>query len=173
MGERLLRQISRFILLILLQVLVFKRLQVEIGSIDYFKVMIYPLMIILMPLTIQKGILLLVAFVMGLVIDGFYDSPGVHAAALVATAYLRSIVLRIVEPYEGYNTDLSPTLKSMGFSWFLTYMSLMMLVHLFLYFSIEAFTFYYIFDIVLSTIFSLIVSVLIILLYQFIFRSKY
>lgn len=173
MTEKTLRNISRFIFLFLLQVLVFKRLQIEIGDLDYFKVMIYPLFIILCPLNMPRPLLLISAFGMGLMVDGFYNSPGVHAAALVATAYVRGLVLNIFEPYEGYNNDDSPTFKTMGLSWFFPYASVMMGIHLFLYFSIEAFTFYYIFNIVLNTVFSLIVSILVILLHQLIFRSKY
>lgn len=83
------------------------------------------------------------------------------------------MLIRFLEPYEGYNVEDSPTMATMGFAWFVPYVAISMLVFLFVYFSVEAFTFVYLFDIVIDTIFSFIASFVLIIIVQFLFRSKY
>lgn len=173
MSNVVLRNIIRFVFLFLLQVAIFKRLNLEMGDFTYISILVYPLFIYLLPIKTPKALSLTLAFVMGLCIDGFYDSPGVHAAALVFTAYIRGLILRLLEPFEGYSIDQSPTMESLGFSWFISYVSILTLTHCFVYFSIESFSFVYIFEIVMNTIFSFIPSVFIMVLLQIIFRSKH
>lgn len=116
--------------------------------------------------------MLLLSFLIGIVVDGFYNSPGVHASAAVLIGYLRSFILNLLEPYEGYNIDDSPNLATMGIGWFMSYVSVSMLIFLFTYFSVEAFSFVYIFDIILDTIFSLIVSFIMIIVSQYVFGVR-
>ena len=127
----------------------------------------------MLPFKMRKTLVLLYSFGLGLFIDMFYNSPGVHAGALVIMAYLRNTVLRILEPNDGYDIASSPTLDTMGINWFLTYTSVLLFIFLFAYFSIEAFTFVYIYNIMLRTIFSFIPSFVIIYLLQLVFKSKY
>lgn len=129
--------------------------------------------IILMPIKTPKAVLLLSAFVMGLALDMSYDSVGIHAAALVFTAYIRNIVIAFLEPFDGYSVTDVPSIKNFGFAWFVSYVSIVLLLHIFTYFSVEAFSFVYIFEIFLNTIFSFIFSFFVIMVSQFIIRTKY
>jgi hypothetical protein len=129
--------------------------------------------ILLMPVKTPRAVLLVSAFIFGIALDIFYDSIGIHAFSLVFTAYIRNIIIAFIEPYEGYNIDDVPTLKKMGLGWFVTYISLALLIHVFVYFSVEAFSFVFFFEIFLNTIFSFIVSFITILILQFIFNTKY
>ncbi|MBK7701261.1 MAG: hypothetical protein IPJ39_22315 [Saprospiraceae bacterium] len=47
--------------------------------------------------------------VMGLALDMAYDSVGIHAAALVFTAYIRNIIIAFLEPFDGYSVADVPT----------------------------------------------------------------
>jgi hypothetical protein len=134
--------------------------------------MVYPLFILLLPLKVARSLQIFLAFVMGLLIDIFYDTPGLHASALLVTAFLKKYVLKFLEPVDGYSTDASPTIRRYGFNWFLIYSSLLMFIHLLVFFSVEAFSFVYIFEILLKTIFSFIFSQILIILYVLILNPK-
>src|SRR5690606_24816872 len=108
----------------------------------------------LLPMRTPVPLMLLLGFSIGFFVDVMYDTWGLHASAAVFTAYVRSFVFKIFEPRGGYNINLSPTLDSLGPKWFFQYTSVMMFLHLFFYFSVEAFTFVYIVDILLKTIVS-------------------
>ncbi len=73
---------------------------------------------------------------MGLALDMAYDSVGIHAAALVFTAYIRNIIIAFLEPFDGYSVTDVPTVKQLGFGWFMSYISIGLLIHIFVYFSI-------------------------------------
>ncbi|MEN0005429.1 MAG: hypothetical protein AAF798_14855 [Bacteroidota bacterium] len=161
---------ARFILLFLLQIFVFKRLSLGWEGYIYINVLIYPLFILLLPLRTPKPAILGLAFLMGLCIDWFYDSPGIHASASVFTAFMRPYVLYWYTPREGYNVNYSPTKKRMGLSWFAKYAATLLAMHIFWYFSVEAFTFFYLLDILTKTVFTLVLSTLVTLMIMLIFN---
>lgn len=162
----------RFLGLFLLQVFVFKRLSTgwEWDGILYVNVIIYPLFILLLPLRTPKAAVLGLAFLIGLSVDLFYDSPGIHASAAVFTGFMRSFVLGWLVPREGYNVNYSPTRKRMGMPWFFRYSAILMAMHLFWYFSVDAFTFFYFWDILIKTIYTYITSMVVILMIMLIFN---
>ena len=125
-----------------------------------------------MPLKTKRFVLLLLAFFVGIIIDMFYDSPGLHTSALVFLAYIRRYVLKFLEPVEGYNVDTTPTIKTFGLDWFLIYSTVLVFFNILWYFSMEAFSFQYVSDIMLKTIFSFIFSEIIIILYIAILNPK-
>lgn len=165
--------VIRILLLFFSQVWIFKQASFPIGNISNVHFLIYPMAILLLPVKTTRSLLLIIAFVFGICLDIFYDSPGIHAAALVFTAYVRNIVIALLEPFSGYNIDDVPTIKQLGFSWFISYISILLLIHFFVYFSIEAFSFVYIFEIFLSSVFSFICSFIVVMIIQFIFNTKY
>lgn len=160
----------RFIGLILVQVLILKRISAGWEGFLYINLIIYPVFILLLPFRTPQPAILLLAFAMGITVDLFYDSPGVHASALLFMAFARPIVLKAIAPRGGYNMNHSPTRKRMGFPWFLRYASILIFCHIIFYFSVEAFTFVYIVDILRKTIFSYIFSMLFVLSLLFIFN---
>ena len=170
MSNAILTNVFRFLLLLILQVFVFKQVTLGHEYLRIFQVLAYPLFILLLPFRTPRYLVILLGFVMGLSVDIFYDSPGIHASALVFMAFLRDWVLRWMEPKGGYNINFSPTKERMGLSWFFQYASILLGFHLFFYFSVEAFTFVYIIDIIQKTIGSFIVSLAIIMIIQFIFN---
>lgn len=155
----------RFVILVVLQVVVFKRIQFDFSILSYAQLFIYPLWIAIFPVKIPKPILLISAFVLGLLIDGFYDSPGVHAGSLVLIAFCRDFILSILEPEKGYNMDKFFDLKRLGIIWLFSYLGLFMFIHLLSYFALEAFSFVYIYEIMISTVVSLFFSILVMFIY--------
>lgn len=162
----------RFIVLLALQVLIFKNISFDSGIFKYMHILVYPLWIMLLPFKFPKPLLLLAAFILGMTVDMFYESPGVHAAALVFSAYIRDFILRIIEPDIGYDPEQPFNIKRLGMIWYVSYAALFLLLHLFVYFSVEAFSFVYFYEIMVSTVMSLLFSLLIVFIFVLIFNPK-
>ena len=162
--------IVRFIALLLFQVLILKQLTFGLGGPIYLNILLYPLFVMLLPFRMPLVGILPLAFLMGFSVDLFYDSPGVHASASVFIAFIRPLILSQMAPRDGYNMNHSPTKKRMGTRWFLTYSCVMMLLHLFFYFSVDAFTFVYIGQILLRTATSFVFSMLFVIIAMFSFN---
>lgn len=173
MNKLLSYNVLRFVLFALAQVLVFKSIYFTNAPFNYGHIFFYPLFILLVPIRVPRPVLIFIAFLLGFSIDLFYDSPGIHAGASVFTAYIRRFVLQFISPVEGYNTDGSPSAKNVGFIWFIMYASILMLAHLVFYFSVEAFSFVFFFDILFKTIVSFIFSIGFLLLHQVVFKTTY
>ncbi|MEL6923054.1 MAG: hypothetical protein AAFO94_03325 [Bacteroidota bacterium] len=172
MNNVVLRNASRLLLLILLQAMVLKRLVPDYGLFVYIHIIIYPIFILLLPVKTPQALAVLLGFFLGLLVDIFYDSIGVHASACVFTAFIRPYVLNFMAPRTGYTVNQTPTRSAFGFNWFFGYSSFLLFAHLFFYFSVEAFTFVYIGDIFLRTFFSFVVSMFFVLAWQYIFDPK-
>ena len=172
MNSIVIRQGWRILLLVLLQVMIFSRISPDYGIFIYIGVIIYPIFIILLPIKTPHALAVFLGFIVGLVIDYFYNSIGVHASACVFTAFIRPYILDALAPRTGYTVNQSPSKKSMGINWFLIYSSIILFIHLFTYYSVEAFTFVYIGDIFLRTFFSFVVSMFFVVAYQYIFDPE-
>lgn len=156
-----------FISLILVQVLVLNQVQLN-GFINPY---VYLLFILLLPLSTPKYLLLILAFVIGLVVDVFQNSLGIHAASSVLIAYLRPFIIRAISNRDDDRSDY-PGLAQNTFRWFLTYVSFMVLTHHLLLFYLEVFSFSHFFITLGRAIISSLFSIFIIVLSQFlVFRD--
>lgn len=155
------------IVLILLQVLLFKRLYFGWSGFNYVQFIVYPLLIFIIPFKTPRAALVVIGFILGFLVDMFYDSPGVHTSATVFTAFIRPYVLSLLEPRKGYNVNDAPTAKYLGMNWFLSYASILLFLHLLFYFTVEVFTLYYLGEIWLKTIFSFLFSMILLVIFAF------
>lgn len=165
-------QTLRFVMIILFQGLILRRINLGWEEFNYISIMLYPVLIMLLPMKMPRVTLLLVSFVLGLVMDLFYDSLGVHASACVFTAFMRPFVLQFLEPRGGYPVNANPTLRDFDASWFMQYSGALLFLHLLFYFSVEVFSFDFLGEILLKTVVSFILSFLSILLFVFLFNPK-
>lgn len=122
------------ILYFLAQVLIFKNL-VLFGIGFCF---LYVMYIILLPMEFKTIPTLLVAFVLGIGVDLFYDTLGIHTAALLVVAFIRRRWIQALVPSGGYDEDLQPSVFNMGFSWFMSFSFPLVLIHHALFFYIES-----------------------------------
>jgi len=162
----------RFLIALLAQVLVCKHIILFTDEFTYGTILFYPIFIILLPLRYSKSVILLLSFILGLSVDIFYDSPGVHASASVFTAFIRPFFLRILEPDSGYSIQSIPSKHYYGIIWFMQYAAYLLLAHLFFYFSVEAFSFVFFKQIVLKTLVTFGLSYMIIVIHQMLVNSK-
>jgi rod shape-determining protein MreD len=135
MSRTILINFARFVVLIFVQVFLLKNITLYNLSIPY----LYILFILLLPFEIPNVLLFLLAFLTGLIIDAFYDTPGLHAAACVLLAFVRVLFISITVQKDGFDNDPEPTLSIMGFRWFLTYATILTLFHHFFLFNLEVF----------------------------------
>lgn len=144
-----------FILLVLLQVLLFNNIQFS-GFINPY---VYIMFILLLPVEIPSWLLLILSFITGAVIDFFTGSPGMHSFATVLAGFARPAVLQIISAREAYETG-SPSLNTYGLRSFLIYASIIVLIHHTTLFFLEVFRFTDFFRtlirIILSSFFTLV-----------------
>src|SRR5688572_9031372 len=103
MITELLSFFMRFLVLLAVQVVVLNNIQFS-GFINPF---VYIMFIMMLPVRIPKSLLLILAFITGLVVDMFSNTMGMHAAACVFMAYIRPGLLRIMAPRDGYEAESS------------------------------------------------------------------
>ena len=166
------RNILRWVIFMFIQVLVLKQVEVNFGWLNEMSLLFYPLFIILLPTRYSTISVMIIAFFTGLFVDVFYDSIGVHAAACVFLAFIRPLAFNIFSPREGYKVDLFPTVRNLGFPWFLRYCGFLFFWFCFFYFTMEAFTLGYFFQILKKTIVSFVFSMILILVYMVIINPK-
>jgi hypothetical protein len=172
MTSEILKILRRFLIISIIQILILKYINIAWDGEVYVRLFIYPLFIMLIPINIPRTMIILLAFGFGLLIDMFYDSPGLHTFAFVFIAWSRKILLKLLEPVEGYKIDSTLTMNNFGFTWFLSYSSILLFINIFLYFLFEAFAFQYIPDVLIKTILSFILSEILIILYAVILNPK-
>ncbi len=135
MIKILARNILRIIVLVLFQVFILNNVQFS----GYVNPYLYVLFILLLPFETPGWLLLSLGFVLGLTIDLFANTPGLHASATVFTAFLRPAVLGFFAPRDGYVPGTFPRVYYYGFTWFLQYSAILILAHHLFLFYIEVF----------------------------------
>lgn len=164
--------IIRFVIALLVQVLVCKHIILFTDDFIYGTILFYPIFILLLPLRYSKAVILILAFILGLGVDMFYDSPGVHASASVFTAFIRPFFLKVLEPDSGYPIQSIPSKHYYGIVWFMQYAAYMLLAHTLFYFSMEAFSFVFWKEILLKTLVTFSLSYIIIVIHQMLVNSR-
>ncbi|TJZ62782.1 rod shape-determining protein MreD [Sphingobacterium olei] len=137
MGRIIINNIIRFVVLIVLQVALFK----NIGYYNLATPFPYILFLFLLPIGIPNLLLYSVAFLTGLTVDAFYDTIGIHAAACVAFVWFRIFFHKITLEADLRNSFETPTWSEMGFKWYSTYILFGTLAHHLVLYLVEVFSF--------------------------------
>lgn len=162
----------RFLGLLAIQVFVLKQIPAVVGY-DKFNILLYPLFIFFLPLQISRPAAVALGFLMGLAVDIPYGSPGVHASAGAFSAYFRPVLMGFMAPRGGLTgKEVIPSPEYFGVAGYLQAAGLFFLLHLFWYFSVEAFTFVYIGQITLKVLVAWPLSMIFVFFYGFLFNPK-
>ncbi|TDD76329.1 rod shape-determining protein MreD [Flavobacterium caseinilyticum] len=162
MNSALLVNISRFILLLAIQIIIFNNMNF-LGFISPFP---YLLFIILYPVNGNKSGLLAASFLLGLIMDMFSNSGGIHATACLVLAYFRPSIFKFAFglSYEYQTIKLNDVLTPQRFS----FIAFAVIIHHFTLFFLEAFQVSLLLEAllrtVLSTLFTTITCIIIIYL---------
>lgn len=157
-----LENIIRFLVLLFLQVLLFNNINL-FGFLNPYP---YLLFILLYPVNGNRSILLLSSFLLGLFLDMFLNSGGIHAAASVILAFIRPSLFRFSFglSYEYQTIKIADKISSER----ITFLLLSILIHHLVLFLLEFFRLNLFVDTiwktVTTTLFTFIISLLIIYL---------
>lgn len=158
--------IVRFVVLLFIQVLMLNNINLA----GYINPYLYIFFILMYPLDGNKSLLILLSFLLGLSIDVFEDSGGVHAAASAFIAYLRPLVLKYSfgVSYEYNSVKIRKAAPMERF----TYIASLVFLHHFVMFSLEIFSVNHILLLLKSTLFSGIFTIILVLCTMILFNRK-
>lgn len=158
--------VLRFFVLVLVQVLILN----NINFLGYINPYIYILFIILYPVKNSRTLFIFLSFLLGLSVDLFTDSGGVHAGASVFIAFIRPPILKFSfgTIYENQTIKFAQTEPGNR----LIYFSMLTVIHHFIMFSLEIFNMSDIILIFQKTLFSSIFTILLCLLITVLFSKK-
>lgn len=168
MLNEIIRNIIRFILLVGVQILIINN--IELGR--FINPFLYVLFIIILPFETPKWAVLFSSFLIGITMDMFSNTGGMHAAACVFMGYLRPGILKLFSPREGYEFGTQPTVQYLGIPWFLSYSGILVVAHHLVLFYIEIFRFSEFFSTVLRVIISSVFTLFLIIVTQYLFYRK-
>ncbi|WP_298895813.1 rod shape-determining protein MreD [uncultured Psychroserpens sp.] len=166
MNSLNLNSIIRFIVLVLAQALLFNNINF-LGNINPYP---YILFILLFPVNNNRSLFIFMSFMLGLFVDIFSDSGGVHAASCVSIAFIRPAVLKFAfgMVYEHQNMKFNNT----EFGNRLIYFSILIAIHHFIMFTMEIFNISNIILILQKTLFSSIFTIILCVLISVLFSNK-
>lgn len=130
---------------------------------------IYIAFLLLLPVETSAIILMMTGFVIGVFVDMFYDSLGLHALACVSIMYVRNFWLGRLTPQGGYDSSVVPNISMNGLQWFLTYSIPLIFVHHAILFFTEVGGFQYFGFTLLKVVFSTLFTTVVILIAQYLF----
>lgn len=155
------KQFVRYVIVMILQVLLFDQLQLWGACHPY----IYVLCLLMMPITLPHSASMIIGAAAGLVMDVFCNSLGVHMAACILLMFLRPYLIgAIVNDKDRLNEQISS--RAIGTEALIKYVVIGVLIHHLTVFSLAAWSFSHIWFVLLETLVSSIVTTLIIIGYN-------
>ena len=168
MGQLFFRNIVLLIILIPIQVFLLDHINFG-GSVNPY---LYVLFILLLPFETPGWLLLMLAFLLGIIIDLFSGTVGMHTAATVLMAFFRPFVIRHISAHREFESGMKITIFETGFKWFFLYTFLLVLVHHIALFYIEVFRFSGFFQTLVRAMYSAIFTTLLVIIFQYLFASR-
>lgn len=155
------RQLGRYIVVMLLQVLLFDQLQLWGVCHPY----IYVLCLLMMPITLPHSVDMLIGAVVGGIMDVFCNSLGIHMAGCILIMFIRPYLLGIiVSDKDRLNEQIG--LHSIGMEALIKYVAILVVLHHFTVFTLAAWSWHHTGFVLLETLVSSIVTILIIIGYN-------
>lgn len=149
--------IIRFIFLILIQIFVLDNIQ----FLGYINPMIYILFILSLPIRFPKWLSLILAFILGFIIDVFSNTLGMNTFATVFLAFVRVPIINLIISFdEGANP--APSFQNFGVNNYVKYVILCVFIHHLILFMTESFSFTSFWFTLIKTLLSSVVTILLI-----------
>lgn len=132
--------ILRFALVLFLQLFLFNKMQIW----SYVLPAFFLHFLLMLPINASAGVRLLSAFALGLLLDVFSHTMGLHTAAILPVAFVQPSLLRLIKMPREVDVSLSPTLALLGGSAYTLYAGLLIFLYHLLFFMLDAFSLSYI-----------------------------
>jgi rod shape-determining protein MreD len=168
MNSVVVKNIARFIILVLIQVFVLNNIRIN----GYINPYLYVLFILLLPFEIPGWLLLVSSFLLGFSVDFFVHTPGLHTAASVFVAFCRPGLIRAISRNKTIEPYMSPGVRDMGFNWFFVYSLVLIILHHSLLFFLEVFRFNEFFDTVARIGLSTISTLMLVFVVEYLFINR-
>lgn len=162
---KIITEIGRLLLIFALQVLLFDHL--HIGS--WGLVMMYILFLINLPARIPRWAEMIIGFMVGMMMDVWHASIGIHIAACVALTFVRPLLLNnTVQDVERIKDNLSS--QNIGRAEYIKCAVILIVLHHFIVFSLETWNIQFWWMVLLQTLISSVMTLVIILGYEYLKR---
>ena len=162
---KIITEIGRLLLIFALQVLLFAHL--HIGS--WGLVMMYILFLINLPARIPRWAEMIIGFMVGMMMDVWHASLGIHIAACVALTFVRPLLLNnTVQDVERIKDNLSS--QNIGRAEYIKCAVILTVLHHFIVFSLETWNIQFWWMVLLQTLISSVMTLVIILGYEYLKR---
>jgi rod shape-determining protein MreD len=158
--------ILRFVILVLVQGLVLN----NINFLGYINPYPYLLFIALYPINNNRTLFIFLSFLLGLSVDFFTDTGGIHAAACVTIAYIRPPILKFSFGTIYDNQTIKFNQIEVGNR--MIYFSIIVTIHHLILFTLEVFNTSDIILILKKTLFSSIFTIILCTLISILFSPK-
>jgi rod shape-determining protein MreD len=160
-------QILFFLFLLFLQVLVLN----NINFLGYINPYLYIAFVFLYPLKENRFSFLFFSFILGLLVDFFSDSGGIHAFSTLFIAYIRLFFIKVYfrklpVDYPFFN------LKSESFGKVFNYIVTLTIIHHLIYFSFANFSFQNLSMVLLNTLYASIFTLILFFTGNYIFTKS-
>lgn len=165
--ERLLTRIAWFVGLVLIQALLLNNMCL-FGLATPF---IYVYFLLVIDKDVDCNALMLIAFLLGLSVDIFSNTPGVNAGASVFIAFMRPGLLRLFSPREEYE-NFEPGIYTLGIWAFIRYAFVTILLHHTVLYLLEAFAFANIGYLLMRSLCSALLTVLLVISIEFVRHKR-
>ena len=165
--NKILSQGLFFLFLLCLQVFILN----NINFLGYINPYLYIAFIFLYPLEENKFPLLFLSFILGISIDFFSDSGGIHAFSTILITYTRLFFVRVY--FRKIPSDYPFfKLKSESIGKVFNYVVTLTLIHHFIYFSFASFSFQNLSIVLLNTLYSGTFTLILFFLGTYIFKKS-
>lgn len=168
MDRQIITLTIQFVGLVLLQILILNNIFFS----NLLNPFLYVYFLIVLPVDFRPSVGLIVGFLLGLSIDIFCQTLGMHTIATTFAAFCRPYVLSYMAPRDGYEFSRLPSVKQMGWLWFGTYSSILVLLHHVILFIIEMFRMSGLVDTIIKAVGSSVLTVILVLTVQLIFARR-
>jgi len=168
MNSGFVKNSIRFVLLVLLQVLLFSNMHLW----GYVTLYPYLLFLLLLRVDINKTSLLFLGFFTGLVIDFFQSTMGMQAAASTLLVFARPAVLNFYFKKVEFAPREEPGISKLGFTGFLKYAFTLVFIHNVFLFFLEVFLLADFFATIERALLNSVVTLVLIMILEMLFSRK-
>ncbi len=163
-SQTVIKLVITFVIYLVLQIVVLR----NFVFFDVAFCFVYIACILLLPDEVDPVWVILISFLIGLLVDIFYNTAGVHASASVMIGYLRGYIIKFLFPTKGVENEITITLRDMGGERFIRYVAILTIIHHSMLFFVEAGGFQFFLITVLKIICSVIFTTFLIIILQYV-----
>lgn len=158
MSINIFKQFILGIMLLAVQILVLNNIHLW----DCATPLLFVYLIISLPLNTPRSLAVFLGFLVGLISDIFSNTPGVAAAAMTLVGLIQRYWLSLFINRETPE-DMNPSIREMGFTKYLFFSFVLVLIFVIAFFTLEEFSFFHWQQWLLSIGGSLVITVILIL----------